>query len=139
MKNNRSKLIGLIIAIIVALSGGTYVATDALTESGQDIYQANENITEQDEATRFYFRDNERKTDHYYKHGKEMGFASADEYEAAASDVVLNPDTLRKLEDEDGDYVFYLEETNDIVFLSKDGYIRTYFRPDSGKRYFDKQ
>ncbi|MBQ2147419.1 MAG: hypothetical protein II439_03940, partial [Firmicutes bacterium] len=27
----------------------------------------------------------------------------------------------------------------EFVVLSKDGYIRTYFWPDSGKKYYDKQ
>ena len=29
--------------------------------------------------------------------------------------------------------------TNDFVVVSTDGFIRTYFRPDSGKSYFDRQ
>ena len=35
--------------------------------------------------------------------------------------------------------VFYVEATNEFVVLSTDGYIRTYFLPDGGKRYFDRQ
>ncbi|MBO4591087.1 MAG: hypothetical protein J5684_00810, partial [Eubacterium sp.] len=57
----------------------------------------------------------------------------------AASDVVTNPNSLHKIEKEDGDDCYYLEETNDFVVVSTDGYIRTYFRPDRGKDYFDKQ
>ena len=37
------------------------------------------------------------------------------------------------------DDVYYLEETNEFVIVSTKGYIRTYFKPDSGKRYYDKQ
>ena len=44
-----------------------------------------------------------------------------------------------KYEKEDGDEVYYIEATNEFVILSKDGYIRTYFRPNSGKKYFDRQ
>ena len=44
-----------------------------------------------------------------------------------------------KIEKEDGDTVYYVEATNEFVVLSTDGYIRTYFLPDSGKRYFDRQ
>ena len=40
---------------------------------------------------------------------------------------------------EDGDGVYYIEDTNEFVILSTDGYIRTYFRPSGGKKYFDKQ
>lgn len=76
---------------------------------------------------------------HYYKHGIDMGFDSPEEYLAAANAVIANPDALTKTEKEDGDTVFYVEDTNEFVVLSTDGYIRTYFLPDGGKRYFDRQ
>ena len=68
-----------------------------------------------------------------------MGFASAADYEKAASDVVNNPDALHKIEKEDGDYVYYVEATNEFVIVSTDGYIRTYFLPSAGKSYYDRQ
>ena len=55
------------------------------------------------------------------------------------SDVVNNPKSLHKTEKEDGDDVYYKEDTNEFVVVSTDGYIRTYFNPDSGKKYFDRQ
>ncbi len=68
-----------------------------------------------------------------------MGFASAEEYEEAANKVVVHPDVLYKLEAEDNDHVYYLEETNEFVVISTDGYIRTYFLPDRGIDYFNAQ
>lgn len=47
-----------------------------------------------------------------------------------ANDVINNPDVLQKTEAEDGDKVFFLADTDEIVFLSTDGYIRTYFIAD---------
>jgi len=90
-------------------------------------------------AVTYVFRNSRLLNDHYEKHGIEMGFASAAEYEAAASAVITNPAALFKTEKEDGDYIYYLEETNEFVVLSTDGYIRTYFNPGSGKAYFDRQ
>jgi len=87
----------------------------------------------------YRFRSKKYLNQHYEKHGIEMGFASAEEYEAAASAVINNPDALYKTEKEDGDGCYYIESTNEFVVLSTDGYIRTYFKPDSGKKYFDKQ
>ena len=87
----------------------------------------------------YTFRNKDLKDQHYQKHGKEMGFASADDYEAAASAVVTNPAALHKLEKEDGDHCYYVEATNEFVVVSADGYIRTYFKPDKGKAYFDSQ
>lgn len=68
-----------------------------------------------------------------------MGFDNADDYRKAASDVVNDPAALHKTEKEDGDDVYYIEETNEFVVVSKDGYLRTYFNPARGKDYFDKQ
>lgn len=76
---------------------------------------------------------------HFEKHGKDMGFSSAAEYEKAAAAVATNPKALHKTEKEDGDDVYYVEATNEFVVVSTDGYIRTYFLPDLGKKYFDKQ
>ncbi len=87
----------------------------------------------------YCFRSQELLEQHYEKHGISMGFASAQEYELAASAVVTNPNALHKTEQEDGDDVYYIEETNEFVVVSTDGYIRTYFLPDSGKAYFDRQ
>ena len=85
------------------------------------------------------FRNRELLEQHYVKHGKDMGFASAKDYEAAAAAVVVNAKALHKTEAEDGDDVYYVEETNEFVIVSTDGYIRTYFLPDGGINYFNRQ
>ena len=95
-------------------------------------------VTEQEEEE-YTFRNNKLLEEHYEKHGEDMGFKSAEDYEEAASDVVTNPDALHKTEKEDGDYCYYLEDTNEFVVVSTDGYIRTYFYPSSGKKYYDNQ
>lgn len=87
----------------------------------------------------YYFRSKKLLEQHYEKHGKEMGFKNSDAYRKAASDVINNPDALHKTEAEDGDFVYYVEATNEFVILSTDGYIRTYFYPDAGKKYYDRQ
>ena len=40
---------------------------------------------------------------------------------------VKNSAALHKTEAEDGDGVYYLESTNELVIVSTDGYIRTFF------------
>lgn len=87
----------------------------------------------------YTFRNDKLLSQHYEKHGAEMGFASKEDYEAAANLVIHHPDVLHKIEQEDGDTCFYLESANAFVVLSTDGYIRTFFCPDSGKKYYDKQ
>lgn len=111
------------------------------TTSIDDTTQASKETSEETKTQEiaYSFRNKKLLNQHYEKHGKDMGFASAREYEEAASEVINNPEALNKIEAEDGDYVYYVEKTNEFVILSKDGYIRTYFLPDSGKKYYDKQ
>ena len=111
-------------ATTAATTEATTEATTAATTEAETVYR---------------FRNKSLKNDHYEKHGIEMGFDSADAYEAAANAVVHNPDALHKTEAEDGDDVYYVEATNEFVVVSTDGYIRTYFLPSSGKRYYDRQ
>jgi pyocin large subunit-like protein len=87
----------------------------------------------------YAFRSKKLLNEHFEKHGKEMGFESAEAYAESANLVIHHPDVLHKIEKDDGDTCFYLEDTNEFVVLSTDGYIRTYFWPDSGKKYYDKQ
>jgi pyocin large subunit-like protein len=85
------------------------------------------------------FRSDSLCEEHFEKHGIEMGFASAKEYEKAAAAVVSDSRALHKLEKEDGDDVYYLKDTNEFVIVSTDGYIRTYFYPIDGIEYFERQ
>lgn len=86
-----------------------------------------------------HFRNSSLLEQHYQKHGIEMGFSSAEEYEKAAAAVVTDSRVLHKTEAEDGDDVYYIEETNEFVIVSTDGYIRTYFNPNRGINYFYDQ
>ena len=85
------------------------------------------------------FRSDSLREEHFEKHGIEMGFASAKEYEKAAAAVVFDSRALHKLEKEDNDDAYYIEETNEFVIVSTDGYIRTYFYPRDGIEYFERQ
>lgn len=128
-------------AIINDMSGaGNEAGTNKMTDIGEDENDSNVTNGQQEvnEVT-YRFRNKKLLEQHFDKHGKDMGFSNAKEYEKAASSVINNPDALTKTEKEDGDYVFYVEKTNEFVILSTDGYIRTYFLPDSGKKYYDKQ
>ena len=87
----------------------------------------------------YYFRNKKLLDSHYEKHGIEMGFASAEEYLAAANAVVSNPNALHKKEKEDNDDIYYVEATNEFVVVSSDGYIRTYFNPSAGINYYNRQ
>ena len=141
-------LILIILAVLILVFGCNRgeepqeQAAETTTQTTEAAVQTTEAAVQTTEATAqvtYTFRYNDRLQDHYKKHGRDMGFASPEEYLAAANAVIANPDALTKTEKEDGDTVYYVEATNEFVVLSTDGYIRTYFCPDGGKKYFDRQ
>lgn len=112
---------------------------ETVLETSAIIAEESSNTTVPSQTRELHFRNEELLSEHYENHGIEMGFSSAQDYERAAAAVVSSPKALHKLEKEDNDDVYYLESTNEFVIVSTDGYIRTYFKPDKGKAYFDKQ
>ncbi len=87
----------------------------------------------------YEFRRTSYLEQHFEKHGAEFDYATKEEYLAGANRVIQSPDALHKIEAEDGDDIYYLEETNEFVVVSTDGYIRTYFRPSAGIDYYNRQ
>lgn len=117
----------------------TQEGTEVETESKQDESAEANNSSEEIVATDYEFRSKKLQDSHYEKHGIEMGFATVEDYVEAANMVIANPEALHKLEEEDNDHVYFLEETNEFVILSQDGYIRTYYIADGGLDYFNRQ
>jgi pyocin large subunit-like protein len=158
-------IVSLIIVMAVFFTGcsmtydnsqtsGTTVAAEATTETTtsssatasdntKSTSRTNSKQTSADSkntsASNLTFRNENLLNSHYEKHGKDMGFSSAKEYEKAAAAVVANSSALHKKEAEDGDDVYYIESTNEFVIVSTDGYIRTYFNPDAGIAYYNRQ
>lgn len=89
--------------------------------------------------TNYTFRTEQNLTQHFEKHGNEFDYKTKEEYVAGANRVISSKEALHKLEKEDGDDVYYLEATNEFVVVSKQRYIRTYFKPDKGIAYYNKQ
>lgn len=115
----------------------TETATEIITEDITEIFSDENTYVE------YHFRNEKLLNQHFEKHGGEFesdfGYATAEDYEKGASDVINNPEALFKYEAEDGDGVYYIENSNEFVILSTDGYIRTYFRPSGRINYFNKQ
>lgn len=135
MKNQRNIKLWLSIAcMVLALVGYLFAKPQVEVEENLTFPEPESEVTYE-----YSFRNEEYLEQHYDKHGAEMGYDSAEEYLAAANQVVADKDTLHAIEEEDGDDVYYLENTNEFVVISTDGYIRTYFCPDDGIDYFYRQ
>lgn len=96
--------------------------------------------TEKAQATQYGFRTSVLWEDHFSKHGAELGKITKEQYLQMANDLInsKSKSVLTKYED-DGDKLFYDVNKNEFLVLSTDGYIRTFFKPDDGLDYYNKQ
>lgn len=140
-KNNNIAIIALLISFICLLSFHFFDINDKapVTPTSSPVLITSSPIQREENIKEYTFRNEKLLKSHYEKHGIEMGFSTEEEYQTAASLVVNNPKALHKKEKEDNDDVYYLEETNEFVIISTDGYIRTYFNPNSGIEYYNRQ
>ena len=110
---------------------------EALGENEKD--EVKIDTTDDTVDIKYEFRNDRLWEEHFEKHGAEFPYDSKEDYLIGANIMLENDNKLHKLEKEDGDDVYYLEATNEFIIVSKDGYLRTYFKPSKGKKYFDKQ
>jgi filamentous hemagglutinin len=78
---------------------------------------------------------------HWEKHGREFPeFRSAQDYEQGALNFVNHPPpgTLTKAR-ANGDTLYYDPATNTFAVKDREGEPRTFFRPESGRAYWDRQ
>jgi hypothetical protein len=110
----------LMVALLVALVIGGIISSNNLTP-----------------APTYDFASEESLVEHFNKHGAEFGYTSKEAYLQGAKNVIQNPNAKKKTE-ADGDYVYYVQSSNEIVFVSPGGIITTYFRPTDGIDYFNR-
>lgn len=96
-------------------------------------------LQSQQTGTVLEFRNDNLWEEHFLKHGGEFGYTTKEDYLEGANEVVTSASSKHKQEAEDGDDIYYDAENNEIVFVSKDGYIRTYFKPSDGIEYYNRQ
>ncbi len=87
------------------------------------------------------FQDARHLADHYAKHGGEFGGISRDEYLRRAQWLRDRPAGGPILEAvrEDGVITRFDQTEGDFLAADPDGTIRTYFRPNDGAAYFQRQ
>ena len=123
---------------------GEIVVTEevATPEETTTVSETEETTTteEEREYVEYSFRSEKQYVSHYEKHGHEFGDITIEEYLHMANDLInSDSDTLHTKISKDGDYLFYDEATNEFLVLSDDGYIRTFFKPNAGIDYYNRQ
>lgn len=135
-----SKFIGIALAVVFAFLA--LWTSDTGKNLFADLFSGNKAQTEQKltaEDAVYAFRSFQMLKEHYEKHGAQMGYKSEEEYLVGANQVIANAKSLHKKESEDNDDIYFLESTGEFVVLSTDGYIRTYFIPEDGIEYYNRQ
>jgi len=77
--------------------------------------------------------------DHFNTHGAEFGYKSADDYLRGARELTSGGNGIETFTRSNGDKLFYNPSTNEFGVLTKNGVIRTYYKPKEGIDYWRKQ
>lgn len=92
------------------------------------------------ENKQYTFRNKDRFDEHYEKHGDEFGDITEEQYLELANELINSTSiTILHKNGDNGDKKYYDPDNNYFLILSGDGYIRTFFRPSAGMKYWDKQ
>ncbi len=126
-------------AVSDIVSGIPETTTAADTDISEDT-TSEPDTADEEEAVWYTFRNKTRYDEHYEKHGAEFGNITKKEYLQKANDLINSKSdrVLHKYSD-DGDYMYFDQDTGYFLVLSADGYIRTFFIPTAGIKYWERQ
>jgi len=145
MKHLRSIVFVVIVAILfVALR---YIATaEQAKQTTTTETQSSETVDGTDASnaeTEIYYtyKSEEALKEDYKVNHLPFGNINKANFIASANNIIhnYNGKVLTKTAEESGDTVYYDPESNSIVFVTQDGYIRTCFKPDGRQAYFQAQ
>ncbi len=88
------------------------------------------------------FASNQKLAEHFAKHGKEFASPSASAYLSRAQqlrDRELKPPLLEGIRPSDGVVTRFDPASGAFLAFDKDRTIRTFFKPDNGERYYQRQ
>ncbi len=122
----------------IFVNGGSANDSSYSSSSGSGSSQASSSgsSSQKQYFSGYTFRSSNLLTSHFQKHGSEVGASNETQYVQMANNVINTADR-HKYEKEDGDDVYFKSSTGEIVFVSTDGYIRTYFI--ASQSYYDRQ
>ena len=135
-KRKSSPIYYLVALLIIIVIG---IVTSVFGDFANPAFYDDTPVNNEQQQYEYMFADNDVLVEHFQKHGHEFGYKTKEDYLQGANNVIKNPSVLHKLETEDGDDCYYLQATNEFVVVSPEGVIRTYFRPDDGVEYFNRQ
>ncbi len=120
---------------IVLILSGLLIIVSVLH---REFEKSNLSFTFSDVESEIEFRNSKSLEEHFKKHGIEMGYSSASEYQGRANEIISD-DNVLKTQQDDLDMAYFLQSSGEFVVVSRDGFFRTFFIPEEGMKYFNKQ
>jgi len=104
----------------------------------QDRNKDSSTLTATGDIIKTNFESVELLTRHYEKHGEEFGNITQEEYLIRANQLLQEPlsEDVEQLIRSDGSISRYKFSTNEFLVVTKDGAIKTFFKPADGKEYW---
>ena len=99
-------------------------------------------ITKSSPKSNVGFSSHEKLSEHFKKHGKEVGAVSEADYlekAQALRDAPLTPDIREQLRPSDGHTCRFQKSTGYFEVFDNRKVIHTFFRPNDGEQYFERQ
>lgn len=132
--------------VLVVIAFIAFATFPTLLDNFQDTDYTNNNSSYDSSYTQdndysnneLQFRNDQYLVEHFEKHGALLNHSSKESYLSGANAVINSTTALQRIQ-EDGDTAYYEESTNSFAVVSTDGYIRTYFKPNDGINYFNRQ
>ncbi|UCB56616.1 MAG: hypothetical protein JSV30_05245 [Candidatus Omnitrophota bacterium] len=134
----KSNLKTFILVLLSVFLVGLFV--NWLCTENKEKYSQSLSVTSPVEVAQWpLFATEERLIEHFRKHGAEFGYKHPNEYLWGAQKLISAGEGVLTHSRSDGDKLFYHPGSNEFAVLSARGYIRTYFKPNSGYQYWQRQ
>jgi len=138
---DRSARINFVLLILLFSSACFYQHAPSAQSTPQSRSPSEVSSAQQAVRTNIGFASHQKLLEHYQKHGSEFGSVSIEEY-------LLQAQTLRDRQAgggllefvrTDGVITRYDRSSGAFIAFNSDGTIRTYFKPNAGESYFNRQ
>ena len=130
----------LLILLLLAVACGSPQAPPTQAQKTKDAIEnnaASSHVKRPDVG----FASRQKLVDHYRKHGREYGTITMEQYLRGAQELRDRPagGAILEAARPDGSVTRFDRDSGDFIAFSRDGVIRTYFKPTDGEAYYKRQ
>jgi pyocin large subunit-like protein len=130
----------LCVLLFVAIACGSPQAPPTQAQKTKDAIENNA-VSSHVKRPDVGFASRQKLVDHYRKHGREFGSITMEQYLRSAQELRDRPagGAILEAARPDGSVTRFDRDSGDFIAFSRDGVIRTYFKPTDGERYYRRQ